>query len=604
MVEIQRLMRSPTAAACTGIARALGAAAPDVLPWPEVRVGVLASFTAAPLAPFLTAQGALSGLLVRTHVAGGDQWPQEVIDPSSGLRQFAPDVLIVALPLEDLAPSLVGDYLELDAVEVADRCAQTAGRVGELLDTVRQWTSARILVHALVPPVDRALGILDNRHERGQTAALRALDEQVRALAAARQDVYVVDVDRLALKLGRSAWHDARMWALARMPYTPAAMQVLSDEYMRYLRAFTGRTRKVLALDLDGTLWGGIVGEDGPEGIQLGVGYAGRAYVEVQRALRALLRRGVVLAINSKNNQEDVFDVIDRHPGMLLGRDDFAAVRINWQDKAVNLVELSEELGLALDSFVFLDDNAVECERVRQALPEVLTIQLIGDPATYAETIRGLGVFDGLSFGDEDRSRTAMYRSETQRRELQQSMTSLDEFLRSLEMHLDIEPVGAETLSRAAELTQRTNQFNLTTRRFTVDELRDYLARPGQEGFVFRLRDRFGEHGIIGLALTERSGAASVIATLLLSCRVLKRTVEDSVVSFLVDHARESDAQVVHGLFKPTRKNGVAAALYEEHGFKREPDVVDGVQVFTRRAADAVTPSPWITCRRPESRHA
>jgi FkbH-like protein len=332
------------------------------------------------------------------------------------------------------------------------------------------------------------------------------------------------------------------------------------------------------------------------------VGYTGRAHLEVQRALRALMRRGVVLAINSKNNQEDAFDVIDRHPGMLLRRDDFAAVRINWQDKAVNLVELSEELGLALDSFVFLDDNAAECERVRQALPEVLTIQLTGDPAGYPDTIRGLGVFDGLSFGDEDRSRTAMYRSETRRRDLQQSMTSLGDFLRSLEMHLDIEPVGAETLSRAAELTQRTNQFNLTTRRFTADELRDYLARPGHEGFVFRLRDRFGEHGIIGLALTERSGTALVIASLLLSCRVLKRTVEDSVVSFLVEHAHEGDAQVVHGLFEATRKNAVAAALYEGRGFHREPDV-DGVQVFTRRAADALAPSPWITSRRPERRH-
>jgi FkbH-like protein len=312
----------------------------------------------------------------------------------------------------------------------------------------------------------------------------------------------------------------------------------------------------------------------------------------------------VLLAINSKNNPDDVFEVIDQHPAMLLRRADFAAIRVNWQDKATNLVELAEELNLGLDSFVFVDDNAVECDRVRQALPDVLTVQLSGDPAAYARTIRRLGVFDSLSFGDEDRARTALYRSEAQRRELQQSVASLDDFYRSLEMTLEIAPVGSQTLTRAAELTQRTNQFNLTTRRFTVDELRDYLARPGHEGFVFRLRDRFGDHGIIGLALTERHEDRYVIASLLLSCRVLKRTVEQSILAFLAERAKAHNSTALEGWFKPTRKNMLTANLYESHGFERTDDGEHDVQRFVRRVSVPLTASPWIVTQQAETEHA
>ncbi len=602
MAEVSRRMATPTAAVCAEVARALDAVPPGVLPWPEVRVAVLASVTAAPLAPFVSAIGAQSGVLVRTHVADGDQWEQEVLDPSSDLRQFAPDVLVVALQLEDLSPALVHEYLGLDRAGVDSQIAETVARVGNLLENIRRWSSAKILLHSFPLPIERSLGVLDDVHERGQTQAIGRVDRSVRERAAALRDVYVIDLARLIARVGYDAWHDARMWTLARIPWTAAATQALAEEYLRFLRAFSGRARKVLALDLDNTLWGGIVGEDGVDGLQLGVGYKGRAYVELQRVARELMRRGVLLAINSQNNPDDALEVIDGHQGMVLRRNDFAAMRINWQDKAANLVELSEELGLALDSFVFVDDNAAECERVRQALPEVWTVHLTGDPVTYAATLRGLGAFDVLSFGQEDQMRTAMYRSEVDRRALQESMPSLEGFLQSLEMQLDIEEVGPKNLPRAAELTQRTNQFNLTTRRYTQDELRDYLARPGHDGFVFRLRDRFGDHGIIGLALAERLEATLAIDTLLLSCRVLKRTVEASVLSFLVDHARAAGAAIVEGRYLPTRKNAVAASLYQSYGFDVVDDEESSLRRFTRPTSEDLPPSPWIASHRLERR--
>lgn len=595
MAEVSRVMAAPTAAGCTALARQLGQVASGSLPWPEIRVAVLASFTANPLAPFIAAFGSASGILVRPHTSGGDQWHQEALDPSSGLRQFHPDVIVVALALEDLAEPLVYDYLGLDAEAVDRQVADVVSRVGGLVDAIRRWSGAKILFHTFPTPAEPSLGIIDASHERGQTAAVRAIDRGVRARLAPLGDVYFVDVDRTLARVGHTHWHDARMWTLARIPYTTTAMMALAEDYAHYLRAFTGRVRKVLVVDLDDTLWGGIVGEDGPAGIHLGAGYKGRAYVQFQRALRELSRRGVVLAINSKNNLDDAIEVIEQHPSMVLRRDDFAAVRINWQDKATNLVELSEELGLGLDSFVFVDDSAAECDRVRQALPEVLTVHLTGDPATYAHRVSSLRVFDALTFGDQDRARAAQYRSEARRRDLQQSIGSLEEYYRTLEMVMTVEPVSPSTLPRAAELTQRTNQFNLTTRRFTMDELREYLADPAHEGHVFALRDRFGDHGIIGLALLEQHGDTVIVATLLMSCRVLKRTVEDSVLAFVCGRAAARGATLVEGRFKPTRKNALAAALYESHGFARDQDTPDGVQRFVRAVSDPVPASPWIS---------
>jgi FkbH-like protein len=593
MTEIGRLMAVPNAAACAQVARTIDGFASGVLPWPETRVAFVASFTIDPVAPIVTAFGAASGLVVRTYAAGGDQWPQEAIDPSSGLRAFHPDVIVVALALEDIAPSLTDGYLGLDDEAVQTAIAQAISRVGEFVASLRRWSTAKILLHGFPPPVEPSLGILDGLGRRGQADAIRAIDRGVREQVLSLPDVYVVDIERVIARVGYSHMHDARLWTLARVPFTAVGMQALAQEHLRYLRAFCGRARKVLAVDLDGTLWGGIVGEDGAAGIRLGDGARGRAFVELQRVLRELTRRGVLLVINSTNNVDDAREVLERHPAMLLRPEDFAATRINWQDKATNLVELSDELGLALDSFVYVDDNAAECERIRQALPEVMTVHLAGDPATYAGTIKSLGVFDTLAMSEEDRARTVMYRDESRRRETRQAMASLEEYYASLDTELEIQPIDAVTLARAAELTQRTNQFNLTTRRFTADDLRSFLAQPEREGFVFRLRDRFGDYGIIGVALTERRDETMAIDTLLLSCRVLKRTVEDSVLSFLCARARRAGASVVEGRFRPSPKNAVAATLYESHGFSRADDAADTMR-FTRPAAEALPPSPWI----------
>lgn len=592
--EMSRLvLAKPTSANCHAIssaAKKLDAKRADLIP---LRVAILSNFTAEPLAPVLVARALPSRLLIDTWMPGYDLWSQEVLDPNSKLRTFSPQVVIVALDLDHFVPALSAPFLETPREEIGRQVEDAAVRLRESLEALRAWSKAKILVHSFPLPTRRALGVYDPFSPQGQTSAIRALNERLMETSRSIENCYLVDIDRLIASVGEPRWRDSRMMMLARMPLTPAALHSLTGEYLRYLRAFSGTVRKVLVMDLDNTLWGGILGEDGIDGIQLGDEYPGNAYLELQNAILALHRRGVVLAINSKNNSEEVAEVLAHHPKMVLRAEHFAAIRANWQDKLTNVLEIAEELSLGIESFVFIDDSDAECERLRQALPEVLTIQLSGEPAGRANVLRDLGVFDTLSYSDEDRERGTFYRREVQRTQLRKSMQSIEDFYRSLEMELSIEPIHSGNIARAAELTQRTNQFNLTTRRFTRDELAQLMAAGTTEGYGFRLVDRFGDNGMIAVATLEASEDKMTISNFLMSCRVLKRTIEDAVLAFLTERAASRGTPFIEGLYRPSKKNGLVAELYREHGF-RDAGQTGDTQVFQRSTDPLLSYPTWI----------
>ena len=587
----------PTAEAVAAIVPRLDAVEAGLA---EQRVALLTNVTIEPLVPLLVAHGISSGIAIQPYVPGFDTWAQEIADPSSGLRRHDPEVVVLNLRLEGLASRLSDEFLALTTEEVEATIAATMAHVERALSTLRRWSRARLIIHTFARPLHPTLGIIDRDRPSGQEAAIAALNQRLAALAGEIGDAYLVDTDRLRARLGEARWHDARMWALAKMPYGSAALHALAHEYLRLLRAMTGRVRKVLLLDADDTLWGGILGEVGAEGLALGDRYPGSAFVDVQRAVLEWHRRGVILGLVSRNDEADVMRVLEEHPAMLLRPQHFAAHRINWSDKAANVADLVEELGLAIDSVVFVDDSRIECDRMRQALPEVMTLHLDGEPAYRAAAIRSLGVFDSLSYGPEDRSRGAKYRTEFDRRTLQRELPSLEDFYQSLEMALTIERVSDDTIARAADLTQRTNQFNLHPRRFTRQDLAAELAVQGVEGYVFRLRDRFGDYGVIGVAMVDVRAAA--ISQLLLSCRVLKRTVEDSVLAFLVERARSAGGCDVSAAFLPAPRNGLVAEFLTARGFTPTSSETDRV-IRYRLAADAVVPfSPWVDMASPVER--
>jgi FkbH-like protein len=379
----------------------------------------------------------------------------------------------------------------------------------------------------------------------------------------------VLDYDALVARHGRARWHDERKWLTARMPIASDCLPIFASALARALLALRGPPRKVLVLDLDNTLWGGIVGEDGFAGLKLSAEHPGAAYQAVQRAAKDLAARGVLLAVASKNNPADAAEVLEKHPGMLLRPRDFAAQRINWNDKAQSLREIAAELNLGTDALVFMDDNPAERERIRGELPEVYVLELPEDPMSWAAALRDCPGFERAATTDEDRARAQQYAEQRQRAALSQTAGSVDEYLRSLEMVLRIARVGPVSLARAAQLTQKTNQYNLTTRRRSEDELRALLAQPGAAAFTYAVADRFGDNGIVGLAIVRSQGAALQLDTFLMSCRVIGRTVETAMLAHLLRHARASGASHLEGWFTPTAKNAPARDFYPTHGFTR-----------------------------------
>lgn len=589
------VLANPSASTCHTVSHLLDSIDPAAAGLTPARIALLTNYTADALLPLIRARALPSGLAVTCHLPGFDTAMQEVLAEDSALRAFDPNVVFIDLLAERVVPELIDSFLSLDQSAVDAAIATMSALVADMVNGLRRWSTARVVIHLVARPFGPTLGLLDVG-ARSQRAAIECVNEAIRRATAGSEALYL-DSDRLVAEVGARDWRDQRLWSMATIPYGPVAMHRIADEYVRYLRALTGRVRKVLVLDLDDTLWGGVLGERGEHGIELGPTRPGNGFVGFQRAIAELHRRGVILAINSSNDAEHALSVIDRHPSMVLRAADFLAHRINWSDKAANMVAIADELNLGLDSFVFIDNSDAECARIRQALPDVLTCQLAGDPSGYGPWLRQSGLFDSLGFTEEDRQRTQLYRDESRRTQHRESMASLDEYLRSLEMVLIVEPVGAATVDRAADLSQRTNQFNMTTRRRTAQELSALCASAGYHGYVFRLSDRFGAQGIIAFAAWQPGPSNDALITdLLISCRVLKRNVETAILSVLAELARSAGAGTLAGEFRPTQRNRAFAAFFEAHGFTAitdtaHPPAPDGA-TFYRRSLDVPLTAP------------
>jgi FkbH-like protein len=379
---------------------------------------------------------------------------------------------------------------------------------------------------------------------------------QLRQMAGRDQRVKVIDYAGFVAMRGQQALVDDRLWYLARMRLGRAGLEQLAQLYRRYLSALFQPRRKCLVLDLDNTLWGGVLGEDGPTGIAIGQEGIGLAYHEFQLAIKALAQRGVLLAVASKNNASDAIEVLDRHPEMVLRRNDFACLEIHWNSKSESLPRIAQQLNLGLDSLVFWDDEPREREVIRNQHPAVFVPEVPTDPSGYAQAVLNLECFDVLSLTEEDRRRGEMYREDANREQWLSAAQNADlsEFYRSLNMCMAIEQPDVYAVPRFAQLTQRTNQFNFTTRRYTEAEIRARLADPAYGLYVASLEDRFGKLGLIGAAMVLRQGERWLLDTFLMSCRALGRGAEDAFLATLVAEASAAGASL-SGEFIPTKKN-------------------------------------------------
>jgi FkbH-like protein len=553
-----------------------------LLPLTPFRLGIISNATSHFLVPALVATAARYGIALECVESNYGQVMQEALAADSMINRSKPDAVLVALDYRGLAlDAHLGDVAAVDRV--------TAAALDELRvvrDALRRNCGASCIFQTLARPVEATFGSLDLALPGTRRNVIDAFNRSL-AMNLAGQGDLLLDVAGLAETVGLSAWHDPTLWNLGKIPFANAYLPIYSDLACRLIAALRGKSRRCLVLDLDNTLWGGVIGDDGLEGIILGQGDPqGEAFLEIQRAALALRDRGIVLAVSSKNCDETARLPFQSHPEMLMRENHVAVFQANWNDKATNIQAIAKELSLGLDSFVFLDDNPAERRLVRELLPEVAVPELPEDPALYVRTLLAAGYFEAVTFSQEDQKRADLYQNNARRVELQRATGDIDAYLKSLNMTITFQPFDEIGRARIAQLISKSNQFNLTTRRYSEAQVAETEADPSCFTLQVRLVDTFGDNGMISVIICRREAHRWEIDTWLMSCRVLARRVEQAVLQELVVHARALGITQIVGTYLPTERNRLVEDHYAKLGFTQCPGTTEGSTKWTLEVAD------------------
>jgi FkbH-like protein len=533
----------------------------DFSPFPKVRVGLLADSATQLLAQALRGAGFEDQLDLEVFAGETSEGEieRQLLDRTSPLSAFKPDFVVVYAAVEKL-------LARFQKTNFADR----EGFAARHLESVRalvEATPARLVYLNLPERDDGVFGNFANKVRGSWISQLRQINSGLMELAQAHGNLFIDDLALLAARHGADAVSDRKIAIGTDLLFSIDFLPSIAKNTVAIIAACLGRFKKCLVLDLDDTIWGGVIGDDGMENLELGELGLGKAFGQLQAWAKQLRERGIILAVSSKNDERIAKEPFEKHPDMVLRLEDIAVFSANWENKADNLRHIRGILEIGFDSMVFIDDNPVERDLVRRELPELCVPELPEDPVEYLPFLQRLNLFETASLSEEDVQRTGRYQKESQRRELQRSFANEAEFLRSLEMRGRVEGLTAFNVPRVAQLSQRSNQFNLRTVRYSEDELRELATSPTHAGFAFSLDDRFGAHGLIGVAILEVRGEDAFIDTWLMSCRVLKRGVEWWVLNTLAVEGRLRGVRRLIGEYLPTRKNGLVEHHYAGLGF-------------------------------------
>ena len=550
---------------------------------PSIKLAVLGSSTLSHLLPHIRVAGLRRGVLVEIHLGDYGLYRQELADATSSLHSFKPDVVLLALDADHVAGHS-GASAEA-AIEGMRASWQTAHALGSV-----------VVQQTILPRFMPVLGNSEDRLQQSPAAIVRRINALLREAAPA-DNIYLLALDEWAtLTDGLAGWFDPGLWHMSKQEVPHTAAPFYGDQVGRMLAAMRGRSSKCLVLDLDNTLWGGVIGDDGLEGIVLGQGTAaGEAHLALQRYAKRLSERGVILAVCSKNDEQNALTPFENHREMILKRADIACFVANWQDKAENLKHIARTLNIGLDSLVFVDDNPAERALIRRELPMVAVPELPEDPALYVQTIALAGYFEALEITAEDRERAELYRQNASRDALRASATDMAGFLDSLQMQLTWQPFDQTGFKRIVQLINKTNQFNLTTRRYTDAQIAEVMRGEEEGRFVtlqLRLSDVYGDNGIIGLVIGQLTPRFDLeVEVWLMSCRVLGREVEQATLNILAARAVELGCQRLYGTYRPSDKNSMVKELYGKLGFMLDETQADGTMRWSLALADFV-PQP------------
>ncbi len=552
-----------------------------------VRILLLGQCTTSWLATSLTAAAWSEGVCALVSEGGFDSIVQDLNQLMHGGEK--PDV-VVLLPW--------GSRLIANEAPEEDRIAGELSMWTQAWSMVKGGLGSRLLQVGYDWVVPGPLGSHLSARPGGPVHAIRGMNNAI--LNALPPGSYFLDLEQTSGGIGRNTFYDMRRYYWTKQPFSEEGTMVLSKDLWAGVRALLTGPKKVLVLDLDNTVWGGVVGETGPLGVSLGETADGEAYTSFQKHAKALAKRGIVLTVASKNNLADAREPFEKNPNMVLALDDLAAFEANWEPKGSTIARTAKTLSLGLDSFVFFDDNPAEREQVRQALPEVTVVEAPEDPAEYVRALESGRWFETTGLTDADSARAEQYTVERKRRELQDAFTSMDDYLLSLDMSAEIRPIDETEMQRVVQLLAKTNQFNLTTRRHTQEDVAAILAKPGSLGLTVRVKDKFGDYGLIAVVIgdPETLGGETVLKldSWLMSCRVIGRTVEQFTMAVIIEKAKELGHARILGEFIPTKKNALVNKLYDDLGFSRLPAQGDETVRYSLELDGASAPKHFLAC--------
>ncbi len=527
----------------------------DFSPLTPLRLATLSNGTADFTTAAISASALRHGIAVDVVDVPFGMVAQQAFDVNSDLYSGKPEVVLLAL-----------DHRGLPLGESAD---EALAHVEAVCQAITETCGALVIVQTLAAVPEPLFGNFDSLYEASIKARIEAFNAGLVRMVRNGPQV-LLDTAAIAATVGLDKWHDPVQWYLAKLSFGQTCLPLYADYVGRLLGAIKGKSRRCLILDLDNTLWGGVIGDDGLDGIVLGQGDpAGEAFLAVQRMALSLRDRGIMLAVCSKNTDETARRPFREHPEMLLKEEHITVFQANWEDKASNIEAIAAELNIGIDSLAFLDDNPAERAQVRAALPDVAVPELPSDPALYPRILAAAGYFDAVAFSQEDRDRVAQYQANAKRLKVKSKARDLGDYLGSLNMVLTVKPFDSIARPRITQLINKSNQFNLTTRRYTESQVAAFETDANVRTFQARLEDTFGDNGIISIVMCHAGGDAWEIDTWLMSCRVLGRRVEEALLNTIAKAAQSEGVRFLNGLYIPTPRNELVKDHFKKLGFER-----------------------------------
>ena len=522
----------------------------------KIRIALLSSFSINGIKEIIQIKSSERKISSIIYEGPYNQYSQEILNQESNLYKFSPEITFLLVDTRNIFGELFRFPYSISESERKDFVEKKVNEILNLAQKFMEKTNSKLIISKLNIPSFSPYGIFEEKTEFGFHKMIEEFNRQISIEFLNSENIFVYDFDRFVSKHGEENIFNYSQFFFGDLKISMDYLPEFGQDLMKYVIAYLGISKKCIVLDLDNTLWGGIVGEDGFNGIKLGPEPPGNAYMEFQRVLLSLHQRGIILAINSKNNAEDAMQVIKDHPYMVLKEENFAALRINWKDKVSNMKELVKEINIGLDSLIFIDDDPVNRELIKSSFPEILVVDILDDPSTYAQILENMIDFSMIKITDEDKNRGKMYAKQKIINDLEESATDLSSFLNQLDLKIFIKKVDEFTLPRVSQLILKTNQFNLTTKRYQESDIKDMISNLNYLVGCAQVEDKFGDNGITGVFIIKKENEKEwLIDTFLMSCRIMGRDIEKGIMAHIINKAKESGVKKIKANFFPTQKN-------------------------------------------------